>query len=315
MGKIEAQNWKDLIKVYAAELGFVAVGITGADPVYELERVLEQRVLGKHATPFEDRDIRRRIDPKEICPLCKSIIALAYPLPLSAPANNGQGQLARSAVGEDYHKVLRNKCGELVDKLKQTGWMMKSNPIIQVDNGPLNERAFALRAGLGFIGRNHQLIVPGYGSFVALGLILLDQALPPDQPLEKDCGNCTRCLEVCPAQLLGEEEFKANRCLSYLTQSKETLADADLKLFGKRIFGCDSCQDVCPFNYSRIRLEQEAGLNRGVNLRELLNLSKSDFNHKFKHTAAGWRGKTILQRNAAIAAYNTGEPSLEQCGI
>lgn len=242
------------------------------------------------------------------------MVVLAYPLPLTSQPQANEGVVAHSAVGEDYHRVLRSRLDKLLQKLSEAGWPSEQVHF-QVDTGPLNERGFALRSGLGWAGRNQQLIIPRVGSFVALALVLLDQELPPDEPMENQCGTCQKCLQACPAQILGKQYFIATQCLSYLTQSKEGLTDEQTKSLGQRLFGCDTCQEVCPHNQSFLRREEEGmakaegqshksnsdeteRLSRGVDLYEVLTLTKAQFNERFRGTATGWRGKGILQRNA-----------------
>jgi epoxyqueuosine reductase len=144
--------------------------------------------------------------------------------------------------------------------------------------------------------------------------MLLDQKLEPDQPLENQCGSCQKCVEACPAQIIGKPEFAANQCLSYLTQSKELLTEEQVSRLNKQIFGCDACQEVCPHNQEWLRGEAAAQpqLSRGVDLWEILHLTKSEFNERYKGTAAGWRGKGILQRNAYLALQKNTDLRLEK---
>ncbi len=315
-----AQKWKEQIKVWAKELGFVSIGFTGADGHPNLAKILVENEMLGIATPFVAYTPMERTEPKAVWPACKTVVALAYPLPFSRHPQVGEGVLARSAVGEDYHRVLRGKLDRLLKFIQDEGWPDMAG-YVQVDTGPLNERGFAARAGVGWIGRNQQLIVPGYGSFVALGLLLLDQALPVDQPLPERCRECRSCVAACPVQLLSNTPFRGEQCLSYLTQSKEEFTPEQTRLMGNRIFGCDTCQEACPYNRERLEQEQLAwagsdgseasgaegvweGLTRGLDLLEILNLTGSGFKVRFGHTAAAWRGKGILQRNALIALRN-----------
>ncbi|AET69115.1 uncharacterized Fe-S protein [Desulfosporosinus orientis DSM 765] len=299
----EQIKWKEDIKRWAREGGFAASGFTTADPVESLRSVLKTRIDQGIGTPFESQDIKERIDPRALWQECSTVIALAYPFPLSLPPEKGEGILARSAAGDDYHHVVTRKIRQLMDLMIQHDW--PGSLRFQVDTGPLIERAFAVRAGIGWIGRNQHLIIPGYGSFVALALLLLDQEIPGDEPLSPgQCGACQRCIRACPARILGREPFNSKRCVSYLTQSKEVLTLEERQRLGLRIFGCDTCQEVCPHNQQWLQEERKSPLRRGVNLKEILNLSKGEFLKEFKHTAAGWRGKGVLQRNAYIALQN-----------
>ncbi|MDR3542155.1 MAG: tRNA epoxyqueuosine(34) reductase QueG [Desulfosporosinus sp.] len=308
----EKIGWHTNIKKWGYELGFVAIGFTSAESVKGLAQVLEARRDLDLATPFEEKEIELRIDPQVGWQDCQTVVVLAYPLPDTAPPQEAEGILARSAVGEDYHCVLRQSINQLIDTMVSNGWT--GTPRWQVDIGPLVERAFAIRAGIGWIGRNQQLIIPGYGSFVALALLLLDQEIPVDCPSLDQCGACQRCVEACPAHILGKEPFAAKHCVSYLTQSKEILTDEEYRRLGLRIFGCDTCQEVCPHNQQRMENELAASapfpLRRGVDLLETLNLTKGEFQRRFQVTAAGWRGKAVLQRNAFLALQNIRDPRL-----
>jgi len=299
--------WKTNLIRWSQELGFVSIGFTSAQPIDGLAQLLQKRIDQGLSTPFEIKDIEQRINPKAVWQSCQTVVALAYPLPYSSSPQLGEGVLARSAVGEDYHYFMEQKVNSLVEIMASKKWPGTTRK--QVDIGPLVERAFAIRAGVGWIGRNQQLIIPGYGSFVVLALLLLDQEIEPDHPLRQDhCGICQSCVQACPAQILGKEPFAAKHCVSYLTQSKAVLTSEEGESLGLRLFGCDTCQEVCPHNQKRIEEEQASSssysLRRGVDLMETLNLSKGEFCGRFKATAAGWRGKGVLQRNAFLALRN-----------
>jgi len=306
MDAYQQMGWKMNIKKWGQELGFVAIGFSNALPIAGLGAFLQARLTQGLSTPFESKDIDLRVDPKAVWPSCQTVVALAYPLPYSSLPQEGEGIIARSAVGEDYHHFMDQKVKRLVDIIASNDWPGTAR--WQVDTGPLVERAFAIRAGIGWIGRNQNLIIPGYGSFVALALLLLDQELEPDQPfILNQCGTCQSCVQACPAQILGIDTFAAKHCVSYLTQSKEVLRPEEGRRLGLRLFGCDTCQEVCPHNQKRIEEEQQqanssqSSLRRGVDLLKTLNLTKGEFQQRFKATAAGWRGKGVLQRNAFLA--------------
>ncbi|HWQ89992.1 MAG TPA: tRNA epoxyqueuosine(34) reductase QueG [Desulfitobacteriaceae bacterium] len=325
----ERLEWKEKIRRWAGGLGFIATGFTEARRNQELEAYLQKRRQKALNTPFEPEDSRLRSDPQAVWKECLTVVVSAYPLPLSRPPQNKQGILARSAVGEDYHLLVGRKLEILGRKMIANGWKTLP-PKIQVDNGPLNERALAKKAGIGWLGRNQQLIVPAYGSFVALGLMLLDQSLPPDQILSGRCGECSNCIRACPVQILGEKPLAAQDCLSYLTQSKQILSTEQSAKLGGRLFGCDTCQEVCPHNEDRMRKENENllplpekssfsetalcndDLQRGKDLMAVLNLSTREFDKHCRLTAAGWRGKSILQRNAYLALLRAGDSRLNK---
>lgn len=325
----EQLKWKENICRWSRELGFAAVGFTKAQRNYELEAYLKKRQDNNLNTPFETSNNRLRCDPRAVWNECQTVVVLAHPLPLSSSPEKNEGILARSAVGEDYHITVSNKLKLLCQRIMENGWKSQP-PKIQVDIGPLNERALANQAGIGWLGRNQQLIVPDYGSFVSVGLLLLDQSFPSDDRISWQCGGCKKCVEACPVQILGKEDFEAKKCLAYLTQKKEVLSSEQVNKLGGRIFGCDTCQEVCPYNETRKIKENEItmpfkeevsfskdqdlakGLRRGVDLLKVLNLTKSEFVSFFRPTAAGWRGKNILQRNAFLALINADDRRLKE---
>jgi epoxyqueuosine reductase len=298
----EQIKWTHSIREIANHIGFVAVGFTDSSAIKGLEHFLEKRKKAGYHTSFEERDLSRRVDATALWPDCKTVVALAYPLSFTIKPKENEGILARSAVGEDYHRILLSKLEKLTTHMETGGWNYE-RPRFQVDTGPLNERAFAVRAGIGWVGRNQQLIIPEIGSFVSLALMLLDQKLVTDNPLENLCGACQKCMEACPAQIIGEDDFEAKKCLSYLTQTKAVLEEEQVGQLGLRLFGCDTCQEACPHNQPWLKKEELAAsqLNRGENLWEVLHLTTGEFKQRFKATAAGWRGKGILQRNAYFA--------------
>lgn len=313
MGSDERWDWKEEISKWALDLGFVAIGFTTAKPIEGLDLLLQSRFEHGMSTPFESKEIRQRVDPKRVWQDCRGIAALAYPLPDTIGPDKAEGVLARSAIGVDYHRVINQKLNELTERMVTNGW--SGDVRRQVDTGPLVERAFAVRAGLGWIGRNQQLIIPGYGSFVGLALLLLDCELPIDAAISNRCGSCEKCVQACPAQILGKELFAAKKCYSYLTQSKEVLTLDESIGLGTRIFGCDTCQEACPHNEQWIQRElrdlSSSRQKRGVDLLDTLNITKKEFNQRFQYTAAGWRGKGVLQRNAFLALRNAQDPRLE----
>lgn len=301
----EQMRWKTNIKRWGQELGFVSIGFSTAQPIDGLAQLLQARFTQGLATPFEVEEIEQRINPKAGWQCSQTVVALAYPLPYSSFPQEGEGVIARSAVGEDYHHLMDQKINRLVEIMAINDWPGTSRR--QVDTGPLVERAFAVRAGIGWIGRNQHLIIPGYGSFVALALLLLDQEIEPDHPpIPDQCGTCQRCVQACPAQILGKDPFAAKHCISYLTQSKEVFTPEECERLGLRLFGCDTCQEACPHNKKRIEEEHasSSSLRRGIDLLDTLNLTKGEFQRRFKATAAGWRGKGVLQRNAFLALRN-----------
>ena len=262
----------------------------------------------------------RRANPRKILPEAQSIIVLAapYPNPKTAPkvrAESSVGKVAAYAWGEDYHEVLVRQMRALVAFIEAEAGRAVPHKLY-TDTGPVLERELASRAGLGWIGKNACLIHPDYGSYLFLAEIFLALPLEPDSPFEDDrCGSCTRCIDACPTQaILPNRTVDSNRCLSYWTiEARGEIPEAIRPAMGTWIFGCDICQEVCPWNRKESPITMQAfapraGVPRPV-LMEELALSPQAFNRKFKGSAVKRTKRRGYLRNAAIALGNAGDPS------
>ncbi|MDS1030464.1 tRNA epoxyqueuosine(34) reductase QueG [Bacillota bacterium LX-D] len=303
----------NLIKEYAAQVGFDFCGITSAEPFTELLDFLQQRQQKNWQSEFEKFELQTRINPKLVLPEARSIIALAkiYPECRQSAEFQGKGKIARFAWGPDYHQDLQKSLGQMVDFLRKEFHVKKA--VSYVDKGPLLDRAIAARAGLGWYGKNCAIMTKRAGSWIALGEILVDIFLPEDEPLPPGCGSCTKCLDACPTGALTKPyQVNCQKCISYLTQSKKIIPDQYRALMGNSLYGCDACQDVCPYNQKVSRdlnaAAQEAIFSE-LDLSYLLSLSKGGFQKEYKDRAFGWLGKNILQRNALIALGNSKDPA------
>lgn len=307
---MNASVLKDELKQYASEIGIDKIGICSAEPFHELrERLIEHREKG-YDSGFEEKDIEKRVDPSLTVPGAKSIIAIAMAYPSKMPENPEQvpgayrGIMAKVAWGQDYHNVLRDR----LEKLK--AFLLERVPVataeIMVDTGVLSDRAVAERAGIGWIGKNTALITPEFGSWVYLGEMVTDVALPADEPLPDGCGECTRCLDACPTRALVQpRQLDAQSCIAYLTLTRGSLPEEYREKIGTRLYGCDTCQTVCPYNKG-INMTQHAEFTPDPEqskplLKPLLTMTKSGFREKFGSSSAAWRGKKPIQRNAIIA--------------
>lgn len=241
------------IKAWAGEIGFDAVGVAPAEAVAHGAFFRSWLAEGKQGRMgYLARDPDQRLDVRQLVPGAKSIICVAlsyyHPAP-PRPEGLRTGRVARYAWGKDYHLVMKERLHQLADRIKQA-----SHGGIQtrcfVDTAPLLEKAHAARAGLGWIGKNGLLIHPQLGSWLVLGEVVVDMELEVDHPIPDQCGDCRRCLEVCPTKaLVGPHDLDARRCVSYLTiESREPIPEEFVKGMGDRIFGCDACQEVCPYN-------------------------------------------------------------------
>ncbi|MDI6601491.1 MAG: tRNA epoxyqueuosine(34) reductase QueG [Thermoanaerobacteraceae bacterium] len=295
---------KDRIKEYAKSIGFDLVGFTDAD-VFDIADVLRERGQKGYLSGLEKGDIEERIDPEKVLPGARSIIALGLYYGGAKKHENGKGRVSRSAWGRDYHTVLGSMMGELVEYLKKE---YGAKSISLVDNNPMVEREIARRAGIGFYGKNCSIINPDMGSWIFLGEILTDLSIEPDAPLEHDCDDCERCIKACPTgAIAGPYEINAKKCLSYITVMKGFVPEEMKDKLQNRIYGCDICQEACPYNKINFRRNPTLALDIPYDMEDLsfiLSMDNKRFMESFKQTSAGWRGRTVLQRNALIAAGN-----------
>jgi epoxyqueuosine reductase len=262
--------------------------------------------------------VEKRADPRRIMPQARSIVVVGmnYYAGDPPPTEGLLGRVARYAWGTDYHTVM-------VEKLRQlTAWIAEhtGQPVAHrayVDTGPLLEREIAQRAGLGWIGKNTNLIHPELGSYFFLGDLLLDLELEPDAPFTADrCGDCTACLDACPTgALVAPRTLDARRCISYLTIEHRGSIPTEIRpLLGDRVFGCDTCQEVCPWNRRFARPTSEPAFaprpgQVASDLIELLELDDDGFRVRFRDTPL-WRARRAgLARNAAVVLGNLGDPA------
>jgi epoxyqueuosine reductase len=306
------------IKDQARNLGFELVGIapaTAADGFDHLGEWLDHGMAGE--MQYMHRHAQARRHPESVLKSVRTVVMVGISYH-SRREHDGDradcsptGRVAQYARGADYHTVIKQKLNELLC------WIQGREPACEgravVDTAPILERDFARRAGLGWSGKNTMLIHPRLGSYFFLGALLLDLELSPDAPFEKNhCGTCTACLDACPTDAFPRPgELDARRCISYMTIELRGPVPAEFRSgVGDWIFGCDICQEVCPWN-RKAPLGQNPDLGSrqemaALDAIEILELSASDFRHRFRDTAlwrAGWAG---LRRNAALVLGNTG---------
>ncbi len=244
------------IKAFAVvEAGFDLVGISRAELPSHHGKAIESWVEDGFAGTmgYMVRDGKKRAHPEAILPDARSVISLAvnYHHPEDPrPEGAGTGKVAKYAYGADYHKVIGKKLKTLAQFIRQSGGE-EARVKVYVDTGPVLEKAFAQAAGLGFFGKNTNIITRNYGSWVFLASILTNLELEADAPHTGSCGSCRICIDACPTQaLLGDYRLDARRCISYLTiESKEPIPLELKGRLGEWAFGCDICQDVCPYNF------------------------------------------------------------------
>lgn len=312
------------LKTRAHDLGFDSIGVSFAAPARRLDAYLqwvENGRFGKMGYMARPDRVARRRDPQIILPGLQSIITvgLSYSSGQAPPriANEpGRGRISNYAWGVDYHDVMTPRLQELA------AWLQERDPHAQsrvyVDTGAILERDHAQTAGLGFTGKNTMLIAPRSGSWFFLGELLTTLALPLTPPAAMpSCGSCNRCLVACPTGAFPTAyELDARRCISYLTIELKSWIPRDVRsLLGNWIYGCDICQDVCPFNrFARPAAEaafRPADMDAvAPPLLDILALDDNAFNERFANSPIKRIKRARLVRNACVAAGNWGDPSV-----
>ncbi|WP_100330477.1 tRNA epoxyqueuosine(34) reductase QueG [Bacillus xiapuensis] len=309
---------KQEIIEYSRTIGIDKIGFASAAPFTELKnRLIRQQELG-FASGFEEKDIEKRVDPAKIFEQPRSIIAiaLAYPSKMEEGIRGKRGErrgiFCRASWGEDYHVILRDRLSKLEEFISSR--VPEARFRSMVDTGELSDRAVAERAGIGWSGKNCSIITPEFGSYVYLGEMITNLPFAPDQPIEDQCGTCTKCLDACPTGALVQGgQLNAQRCIAFLTQTKDFLPEEFRSKLGNRLYGCDTCQTVCPKNKGvdvHIHSEMEPSPEEVKPLLEpLLTISNKEFKQRFGEMSGSWRGKKPIQRNAIIALAHFKEAS------
>ena len=302
------------VKSIARECGFELVGIAPTDPGDDFDRYrhwIEQGYAGAMGY-LTGRRAEIRGDLEQLLPGAKSVICVGklYNLP-SAPTPGGHGTVSKYAAGPDYHDTLRSALKEMAQRLQ----MLEACDVkVCVDTAPLLERTFARLAGLGWIGKNTCLINQESGSWFFLGELITTLELETDSPPPDRCGTCSRCIDACPTGAFvkanGPSEawwaLDARRCISYLTiELRGPIPEEHRSAIGSHLFGCDVCQDVCPWN-SRAPLISDVSPQLRPSLKESANLSEGDFHLNFRATALLRAKYSGFLRNVAVAMGNSG---------
>jgi epoxyqueuosine reductase len=311
-----------LVKERARELGFDLCGVAPATGVEELGRLPEWLARGYAGRmTYLNRTARVRADVRRWLPSARSVVAVASIYNTGHPhdvetADPSRARIARYAWGDDYHDVLGRRLGALAR------WMRdEAGPEFDarwcVDDGPVQEKVYAWQAGLGWIGRNTCVINPVVGSWILLGILACNVDLEPDAPAIDQCGTCRLCVEACPAGAFAEPYLlDARRCLSYLTiEIRGAIPASQRASAGAHVFGCDICQDVCPYN-ALAPVSQDACWQPKLPLREarldaLWGLDDAEIERAIEGTALRRAGLRGLRRNLAVAIGNAGRPLAE----
>ncbi|MDD9149384.1 tRNA epoxyqueuosine(34) reductase QueG [Sporolactobacillus sp. CQH2019] len=304
---------KQKLIAFSKKIGADKIGFTTAEPFTELKaRLYLQRELG-YQSGFEKKDIEKRAEPSLLMEGVQSIVAvaLAYPKKMAVrPENtkeNRRGAFCRASWGTDYHQLV----GECLEKLGR--FLIDEIPGARfknmVDTGELSDRAVAERAGIGWSGKNTNVITKEFGSYVYLGEMLTNIPFPPDRPAEDLCGDCTICIDRCPTGAIVQGgQLNSHKCIAFLTQTKQDIPEYYRRAVGNRVYGCDTCQQVCPYNcgvdsHFHDEMEPDPELARPL-LKPLLTLSNRSFKETFGKLSGSWRGKKPIQRNAVLALGN-----------
>jgi epoxyqueuosine reductase len=312
-----SQEQAAAVRAEAHALGFDLVGFAPAAPfARERELILTSLAQGRMADMawITPERVRLSCDPEALLPGARSIVALgtAYAQPESGtnPSSVPSGRVARYAWGRDYHDVIPPRLRTLATAIVELdGPEARCRSF--VDTGPLVDRAAAARAGLGFVGKNSCVLTGPHGSYVFLSAILTTAELPSDPVVTRDCGSCRACIDACPTDaLLAPGALDARRCISYLTIEHRGAIPRDLRpRLGSWVFGCDICQEVCPWNRARPPSQHpefapSAGAGPTLDLIELLGMDDATFRARFRHTALTRPKRRGLLRNAAVALGN-----------
>ena len=272
---MSAERYSALIKEEARRLGFEYCGISKAEflenEAPRFEKWLHQNMQGEMDYMANYSDMR--LDPRLLVPGAKSVVSLMFNYFPEEKQNKDAPKVSKYAYGKDYHYVIKDKLKEFLATLNEQ--IGEVNGRVFVDSAPVLERAWAAKSGLGWIGKNAQLIRPGKGSFFFLAELIIDIELEYDGPIKDYCGKCTRCIDACPTQaIVGPNIVDGSKCISYFTIELEEAIPKEVK--GKMdnwIFGCDVCQDVCPWNrFSSPHKEEKMKANP-----ELMQMNKKDW--------------------------------------
>ena len=300
-------NLATAIKAKATELGFDLVGITSAARPDRLDYFRQWLDTGNAGTMHYLKDrFDERTDPAAYFPGARSVVCVAvnYHVRLDPPTDSDHGKIARYALGDDYHTIVKDRLHDLAD------WLRAEVPGTRtrcgVDTAPIMEKELAARAGIGWMGKNTCIIHPQIGSYLLLGEMLTTLDLPTDDPGLDRCGTCTRCIDACPTAALTEPyQLDARRCISYLTiEHREEIASELQPKLSNWIYGCDICQDVCPWNRKAPLSEDNAFAPRfptgTVPLDNVMSWTDEDYRRELKGSAMKRVKLPVLQRTAQM---------------
>ncbi len=293
-----------LVKRLAKEIGFSSCGISKARFLHEEEKKFEDwlRQGYQGSMSYLERNFDKRLDPTKLVPGAKSVISLSYNyFPPKKLISENNFIISKYAYGKDYHKVLRSKLKKLFTKIRDKIGEVEGR--VFVDSAPIHERAWAKLSGVGWIGKNSLLINKNQGSYFFLAEIICDLDLEYDEPVLNRCGNCTRCIDACPTDAITKAQvIDANKCISYLTiENKEKIPKELRGSINNSIFGCDICQDVCPWNKKSVPHNEKEFIPkkelRDLKKKDWIELTEDTFNKIFEGSAVKRTKFQGLKRN------------------
>lgn len=291
----------------AKQIGFELVGFAKADT---LEKESEQLRIWldksyQAGMDYMEKNFDKRKDLKQILPVAKSVISLGlnYYTPDSYSNDKSKGKVSRYAWGKDYHLIIWAMLGELEEELKKVDPEFES--LSYVDTGPLMDKAWAVRAGIGWLGKHTNVINREIGSWFFIANIIANYEFDYSEPIPDFCGSCTACIDACPTDAIAQEYVvDSNKCISFLTiENKEQISEEFKGKFYNWLFGCDICQDVCPWNQKfpvETLIKDFHPQNKEINLEEVIEMNEEEFREKFKNSPVKRAKLNGLKRNASF---------------
>jgi epoxyqueuosine reductase len=317
------------VRAIAAESGLSVAAVTGVEPFTGLKELLDGHIDAGMLSGLDWYDHERALtasDPRSLHPRAESVIAVGIPYyqgPAEKPTDEPRGRIARYAWGVDYHRVFRTRLPAFHRALERAAGRPVEARLLS-DTARVVDRAVSARAGLGWYGKHSCLIVPGHGSWVMLAEAIVDIAVERSGPIDHDCGRCSRCLDSCPTgAIVAPYVVETPRCLSFQTIEQRGAIPREIRtLLGDWVFGCDICQEVCPYTGAAAKAGDEEFLPRSIDqafprLAWLLRMTEQEFRTTFARSAVLRAKRRGLARNAAVALGNVGDdsarPLLEEC--
>ncbi|WP_313343522.1 tRNA epoxyqueuosine(34) reductase QueG [Sedimentibacter sp.] len=297
---------KQKITETANSMGIDIIGFTSVLDYGYLKDLLLNRIDKEYNSEYEEKEINKRLDVRNVFPECKSIIAIGIPYALGykKPVTKDMGLLSVSSYGTDYHKELNGILYHLAEEIKK---YKRFEYVICVDTSPLIDKEICKNAQLGSYGKNTLLINDSYGSFINLGYLLTDLDIENPKAINTDiCGECDICIKSCPNNAIFKEGgLNSKKCVSYLTQTKNYIPVDYRKNMYNQIYGCDVCQIVCPKNrLNSEKVTKNEYTDLLINLKELMHISNKDFVKKYGALSGSWRGKNVWKRNGLVTIGN-----------